>query len=278
MSKLSKPVIVAIAVVLVMLCGVWLWFVPKGYFGITSAVGYTFCHQDPARSPHAFGHTLALCYRCMGLFSGIFIGTLWQLGERRHAKFNSVPILIFAFLALFFYAFDGLNASFLPKLLSLEPLYQDQPRIRMLSGLLLGNAVALLVIPLFNRVFYRDFIHAAPIQGILRKTGIALSDAVILAVFLKEAEMVMILVSTAAIFTSIGIVTLLYSVLLLVILKQNNRFHKIREGWQVFLLGGLVALVQIGGITWLRYIVTGTWGWPFTGTGVPDLPFDSIAL
>lgn len=278
MSKLSKPVIAAIAIVLVTLFGIWLRFVPKGYFGITSAVGYTFCHQDPARSPQAFGHTLALCYRCMGLFSGIFIGALWQLGERRHAKFNSVPILIFAFVALFFYAFDGLNASFLPKLLSLEPLYQDRPWIRMLSGLLLGNAVALLVIPLFNRVFYQDFIHAAPIQGMLRKTGIAVSDAMILAVFLKEVDMVMILVSTAAILTSIGIVTLLYSILSTVILKQNNRFNKVREGWQVFLLGGLVAMVQIVGITWLRYAVTGTWGWPFTGTEVPDLPFDSIAL
>lgn len=278
MSKLSRPVIVTIAIVLVMLFGIWLWFVPKGYFGITSAVGYTFCHQDPARSPHAFGHTLALCYRCMGLFSGIFIGALWQLGERRHAKFNSVPILIFAFLALFFYAFDGLNASFMPKLFSLEPLYQDRPWIRMLSGLLLGNAVALLVIPLFNRVFYQNFIPVSPVQGILRKAGIAVSDMLVLAVFLYEADMAMILINTAGIFTAIGIITVLYSILLLVILKRNNRFYKIREGWRVFLLGGLAAMVQIGGVTWLRYVVTGAWGWPFTGTGVPDLPFDSIAL
>jgi uncharacterized membrane protein len=278
MNKLSNPVFVPIGIVLITLFAVWLWFVPKGYFGITSAVGYTFCHQDPARSPHAFGHTLALCYRCMGLFTGIFIGALWQLGERRHARFNSASILTFAIPALYFYAFDGLNASFLPKLLSVEPLYQDQPWIRMLSGLLLGNAVALLVIPLFNRVFYQDFVHDAPVQGILRKTGIAVFDALLLFVFQRGMDVGMVLANTAAILTAIGIVTLLYSILSTVILKQNNQFHTLREGWQVFLLGGLITMMQIGGITWLRYAVTGTWGWPFTGTGAPDLFFDSIGL
>ena len=278
MNKHNKPVFVPVGIVLVALFAIWLWFVPKGYFGITSAVGYTFCHQDPARSPHAFGHTLALCYRCMGLFTGIFIGALWQLGERRHARFNSAPFLTFAFPALFFYAFDGLNASFLPKLLSVEPLYQDQPWIRMLSGLLLGNAVALLVIPLFNRVFYQDFVHDAPVQGILRKTGIAVFDALLLFVFLREMDVGMVLVNTVAILTAIGIVTLLYSIFSTVILKHNNLFHTLREGWQVFLLGGLITMMQIGGITWLRYAVTGTWGWPFTGIGAPDLFFDSIGF
>ena len=184
MHRPGKSVFIALIPFLLAIIGIWLWFIPKGYFGITSTIGYTFCHQDPARSPHAFGHSLALCYRCMGLFSGILIGALWQIGQGKNARFTSKPILVFGGLTLLFYVFDGLNASFLPELLSLKPLYQDRAWIRMLSGLLLGNAVAMVVIPLFNRVFFVNYNETPPAEGIFRKFGIAVSDGLILFFFL----------------------------------------------------------------------------------------------
>jgi uncharacterized membrane protein len=72
--------------VLAAIAGFWLFvivlppFLVK--FGYSSAASpiYTFysfiCHQIPERSLHIFGHQLAVCSRCFGVYCGLLLGLL----------------------------------------------------------------------------------------------------------------------------------------------------------------------------------------------------------
>lgn len=278
MQKIDKRILWCAGILLGILCVLWLNFIPRGYQGLTGTIGYTFCHQDPSRSPEAFGHNLALCYRCMGLFSGIFIAFVWQLKGNRAAKFESRGTIIFLAVSLSFYVFDGVNASFLMELLSLKRLYPDQAWIRMLSGLLLGNSVSLVVFPLFNRVFFREVSQQMPLAGLIRKIGVILSDGIAMLLIFYGSDWLKLAVNILAVFSAVFIVTVLYSILATLISRQANQFESIRDGWGVILLGALGAMIQIAAITWLRYAVTKVWGWPFTQTAALNLPAYSTML
>jgi len=45
--------------------------------------GSWWCHQLPARSPHAWGVQLPLCWRCTGILIGAFLLLGWLLWKKR---------------------------------------------------------------------------------------------------------------------------------------------------------------------------------------------------
>lgn len=56
------------------------WLEAHGY-GRASAQVYALfssvCHQDPGRSFACFGHPLAVCHRCTGIYVALFLTSLW---------------------------------------------------------------------------------------------------------------------------------------------------------------------------------------------------------
>jgi uncharacterized membrane protein len=46
-------------------------------------VGSLWCHQLPARSPHAFGVQMPLCWRCSGILIGALALLCWLLATKR---------------------------------------------------------------------------------------------------------------------------------------------------------------------------------------------------
>jgi hypothetical protein len=59
--------------------------------------------------------------------------------------------------------------------------------------------------------------------------------------------------------TVIGVLGMTYTVIILLILKRENRFNTWLELWQYLLAGFLVALVQIAALDAARFALTGTW-------------------
>lgn len=94
-----------------------------------------FCHQLPARMPHIDGAALAVCDRCIGIYSGAVIGVAiggwWGLIRRTLPRIHPVWLAAGLLPALIDWAGPWLG------------LWTNVPFSRSLTGLLLGAAVGL---------------------------------------------------------------------------------------------------------------------------------------
>ena len=96
------------------------------------------CHQDPARSPWAFGHPLGACYRCIGVHVGLAIVGIGWYGERRMGDERAFPVLFG--LGLLDWALCQTGSSI------------DHPLERLVAGAALGAGLALGVSRALRRV------------------------------------------------------------------------------------------------------------------------------
>ena len=106
-------------------------------------IGAAFCHQIPGRSP-AF--SFPFCYRCSGLFSGVFCGLAVFLISGGEKKLFSVKQMLFFGLSLIVFLLDILNSSKFP----FFRLYPETVGIRFLSAYPLGFSLALLITGIFR--------------------------------------------------------------------------------------------------------------------------------
>lgn len=101
------------------------------------------CHQLADRSLTINNSVMPLCARCTGIYSGFFISTLFQYARNR--KVSQLPPL--------FITFSSIIAILLMILESIgERLYwwESTNDARFLMGLILGSAISVLLLPLFN--------------------------------------------------------------------------------------------------------------------------------
>lgn len=100
--------------------------------------GAAFCHQIPARSP-AFG--FPFCYRCSGLFFGIFFGLSASCLTGRSDKLFSRSLLTAYVVSILLFLLDILNSSKFP----LFHVYTEKVSYRFLSAYPLGYCTAQLI-------------------------------------------------------------------------------------------------------------------------------------
>jgi len=96
------------------------------------------CHQNPSRCFLLFGHPLAVCTRCLGIYAGFFLGTcLYPL--YRDLQSQSLPrkeVLIALSMPLFIDAAGNLIL-----------LWMTNEWIRFLTGILWGSILPFFLIP-----------------------------------------------------------------------------------------------------------------------------------
>ena len=103
-----------------------------GWTFLHAALG-TACHQDPGRCLSIAGLPMALCARCTAIFTGLFMGSA--------LTFVSAPTRRPALRLLFFAV--GLTA--LDVLAEWVGLYANAVIVRLVTGWLLGSAIALMI-------------------------------------------------------------------------------------------------------------------------------------
>ena len=94
-----------------------------------------FCHQIPERSPHINGIQLAVCHRCFGIYTGLFLGP-WVMLLTRHWE-SDLPLLVLA-VSLAPAAFDWT--------LDVAGLMENTPVSRIVTGVLFGTVAGALVV------------------------------------------------------------------------------------------------------------------------------------
>ncbi len=146
-----QPVLI---LVLAVLLTVWLALTPPGLLGKADAVGYAVCHRIAERSFLLGDRALPLCSRCSGMYLGALVGFIFQafLGRRGELPARKIQWMFGLFLLAF--AIDGINSylTFFPQALG---LYTPQNGLRLVTGTLVGTAMAAFLMPTFHQIVWQ---------------------------------------------------------------------------------------------------------------------------
>jgi uncharacterized membrane protein len=257
--------LVPIAAVLVF--AVWFSITPPGLLGKADAIGYAICHRIDERSFHIGQRQLPLCARCTGEFYAAGISLLffaivspkksgmpgWKLGA---------PLLLF--LAAF--GIDGTNSYlYLLKqtmdgaLNNIPNLYIPNNTLRLFTGSGMGIALASILYPAFNQSAWKDPDASRALDW--KKLGILIT--IILFVnfaVLTESPNVLYPIAILSVLGVLGLLVIVFSVVWILIMRQENEFTSLKQMWMPFLAGTTLAFLMITTIDLFRYQLTGTWG------------------
>lgn len=236
----------------------WLTFTPAGITGKLQALGYAVCEQDPTHTLALGGRLLPLCSRCTGMYLGALVAIAFLSGNGRASRFPSKGKIVL--LAVFLLAFmvDGLNST-AAELWPSAALYTPNNILRLASGLGMGVIIANLLLPLWNQTYWAES-SDQPVLNSWRQLAI---------LFLLETAAGAALLSGwswlyfPAALLATGMVPLLlgmvYTLLWMLVFHRENLIRKWNEGMLYIATGAIAALIQIGLLDWIRYLVTGTW-------------------
>jgi uncharacterized membrane protein len=261
----SKYLVIAAA--LLVFIG-WLLNTPAGFFGKADAIGYAVCHRIGERSFHIGSYQLPLCARCSGMYLGAVTGLVFQsiIGwKRSKIPHWSILALLVVFVAAF--GIDGAN-SYLYLLKQVSPgilpkipnIYVPNNTLRLLTGSGMGLGMAVMLFPAFNQTVWDDGEEKPALPG-WKAFGLLLGIQVLFDLLvLTESP---IILYPLAIISALGVwllLTIVYSMVWVMIMSQDNKFTKLRQLWLPLLAGLTIAMIQTAAIDMLRFWLTGTWG------------------
>jgi uncharacterized membrane protein len=239
----------------------WLLNTPPGLLGKTDAVGYAVCHRISSHSFYFEDRPFSLCARCTGQYLG-FLWGFWVhyfLGKKR-SGFPPRAIILGMVVIFLFYLGDGLNSAFhLYPGFELWFLYEPSNTLRLFSGLGMGIVISIILYPLLGQTIWRELYLSPSLRG-YQEWGILFGGGVLTGVLVLTGNQLLlyplILLSTAGL---IQLLTILYGVIWIVLLKKENSFSSWNElGWWA-VAGFGTALIQVVVIDLVRYLLTGTW-------------------
>jgi len=248
----------------------WMYLSPEGALGKLDAVGYAVCHRIDARSFHVHDRQLPLCARCTGEFYAAGAALIFQLFvSGRQSKLPSRGIL--AVFVLFFLAFgiDGSNSYlYLLKQTShgaldkIPNLYTPNNILRLFTGSGMGIVLAGVLYPVVNQTLWRELDSRPALEwkslGILVGLIIGINSLI-----LTDSPIVLYPVAYLSALGTLSLLVIVFSILWIMIMRQDNTFESPRQLWLPLLAGFTLAILMILGIDLFRLQLTGTWnGFP----------------
>ena len=245
----------------------WLFIAPPGLLGKLDAIGYAVCHRIDSHSLHIGAVQMPLCARCTGEFNAAAIGLLFQgVLSPRKSQFPKRGILALLTILLAAFAFDGSN-SYLALMKTVSPgafaripnLYTTTNVTRVFTGSGMGLAMAAILYPMYNQSVWRAPLRQQALDW--PRTG-ALVGILLVLDFAMLTENPWILYPVAVL-SSLGVLALLclvFSIVWIMIMRQDNAFDHLRQLWLPAVAGLTMAFVLILGIDLFRLGLTNTWG------------------
>ena len=248
----------------------WIAIAPPGLMGKLDAIGYAVCHRLDSHSLHIGNIEMPLCARCTGEFNAAAIALVFQVFvSRKRSKLPRRSILVA--LAVFFVAFaiDGSNSylallktTYAGAFSNIPNLYITNNSTRVFTGSGMGIALASILFPMYNQSIWRVPDENQTLDwrlfGLL--AGIVL---------LMDAGMVTenpFILYPVALLSSLGVLALLtmvFSIVWVMIMKQDNTFDHPRQLWLPAAAGLTLAFLLILSIDLFRFNLTHTWsGFP----------------
>lgn len=245
----------------------WLYIAPPGILGKADAVGYAVCHRIDERSFHIGDRQLPLCARCSGTFTAAAV-TLTFLAFTASKRSGMPDKKFYIPFALSFLAFavDGSNSYlYLLKqttgaLQQIPNLYIPNNTLRLFTGTGMGMTMAVFLFPAFHQTVWRD-LNPAPVfdkwTHLLKLLGLLLAVDLLI---LTESPIVLYPIAFISPLGVLALLTMIFAMVWLMIMKQDNTFTHAKELWLPFLAGFTLTLLMILAIDLFRLQLTGTWG------------------
>jgi len=251
----------------VIVFGIWFSVAPPGLLGKADAIGYAICHRIDERSFHIGDRQIPLCARCTGEFFAAGVTLLffafasgkksgmpgWKLGA---------PLIVF-FLA---FGIDGTNSYiYLLKQTSqgaldnIPNLYVPNNTLRLFTGSGMGIALASILFPAFNQTTWKDSDPSPALDW--KKLGMIIGAVFLIDLLvLTESPIVLYPIAIISVLGVLSLLILVFSMLWLLIMRQENVFDSLKQMWLPFVAGTTLAFLMITVIDLLRFKLTGTWG------------------
>lgn len=202
---------------------------------------------------------LPFCARCSGMYLGAILALGYQLlqGRRRTGIPSWKVILPISILALAF-IFDGVN-SFLSLFPAAPIIYQPNNTLRLLTGTGMGLAVAIMLYPAFNSSIWSRVDPRPAINSLMSFAFLIVLAFILDLLILTENPVILYPLSLISALSVLIILTMVYSMLLLMLFKVENKYNQLNQLVYAFIGGLTVALIQIAILDLVRYFFTGTW-------------------
>ena len=255
-SKIWLWVLVGVAVALTV---TWVALTPVGVFGKADAIGYSVCHQIEERSFTLNGRQFPLCARCSGMFLGAVLGLIYQSAQGRKGRMPPLGASIFFGFLAFAWVFDGSN-SFLMILPNITTFYQTQNWTRLVTGPGMGLAVSAILRPAFIQTMYRQWEEESALGNWKQILGLVFAAGVLIGVILLEIRWILIPLGLVGAGGVVSLLTIIYSMVVVMAFKRDNTYDRLSQLGIPLLAGYIIAMLQIGVIDLVRYLLTGTWG------------------
>lgn len=238
----------------------WWEATPPGLLGKADAVGYAICHRIDGRSFHLGDRSLPLCARCTGIYLGAVLGVAAMAiaGRGRAGSLPPWPVIVVLVGFIGVMGIDGLN-SYMTLFPGLPHLYEPSNTLRTVTGTLNGLALAGLVYPTFNQTVWKGWEVRRGIQNFRELGGLVLLAAGVAGMVLTENPLLLYPLALLSAAGVLLVLTMVDSMLILLILRRENRAERWRDLLLPVFLGLTVAVLQIGAVDLVRYWLTGTW-------------------
>jgi uncharacterized membrane protein len=266
-SKLETILSWFIPIAAILAVGAWFYIAPEGALGKLDAIGYAVCHRIDERSFQIGDRQLPLCARCTGEFYAAGVALLFQaIVSGRKSKLPSRGVL--AVLVVFFLAFgiDGTNSYiYLLKLTSagaldhIPNLYTPNNILRLFTGSGMGIALGAVLFPVVNQTLWRTLDDRPALEW--KSLGILVAIiAAINLLILTDSPIILYPIAYISALGTLSLLVIVFTILWIIIMKQDNAFESPRQLWLAFASGLTLALLLVLSIDLLRLQFTGTWG------------------
>jgi uncharacterized membrane protein len=237
----------------------WLLNTPAGLLGKADAIGYAVCHRIDVRSFHLGDRPLPLCARCSGMYLGAMLGLVYQsVFSRRRTGTPPLRVIIPLGLMALAFVVDGTN-SFLHLIPGAPGIYEPTNTLRLFTGTGMGLVIAAMLFPAFNQTVWKDWDPKPAFPTLMRLGGLALLALALDGLVLTGNSWVLYPLALLSAVGVLVLLTMVYSMVLLLVLRFENRF---RAAYQLALplVGGFgIGLLQIILLDLLRFALTHTW-------------------
>lgn len=248
----------------------WIYIAPPGLLGKLDAIGYAVCHRLDSHSLHVGSLQLPLCARCTGEFNAAAIALVFQGFVSR--KKNKLPDRgILALLIIFFLSFavDGSNSylalmkgTYAGAFDKIPNLYITNNTTRLFTGSGMGIAMATILYPMYNQSIWRT----SDERPALTWPQFGLLVGIVLLIdfgALTGSSLVLYPVAIVSTLGVLALLTMVFSIVWTMLMRQENAFTNVRQLWLPALAGLTLAFILILSIDLFRFNLTHTWsGFP----------------
>jgi uncharacterized membrane protein len=222
------------------------------------AIGYGICPQRVSHSYFLAERQLPVEAREGGMFAGYLLTVLVFAGLRRFRAraLPAWPLLVVLVLFAFSMAFDGANNTLYD--MGLFHLYAPYNPARLITGLLMGAAMAGLVWPIFNTTVWRRAPAVPALDRWWQMGLVLLVLGLFAAVILIGVDWMLYPVSMLITAGQLTVLTTLGTIFAAVVLRRERRLASVWDLLPLIVLGlGFTALL-LSVMSAMRYAVLGT--------------------